>query len=42
MFDWFEMFFINLVEINLCLMEVVIDFVVCGYMYLEGWFLRSL
>ncbi|VBB75466.1 Putative protein of unknown function [Podospora comata] len=41
MLDRLETFFTNPVETNLCLTEAVIDLAVCGYMHLEGWFLRS-
>lgn len=38
--DRLETFFINPVETNLSLTEVIFDLAICGYMHLEGWFLR--
>ena len=38
--DRLETFFINPVETNLSLTEALFDLAACGYMHLEGWFLR--
>ncbi|KAM7186536.1 Retinoic acid induced 16-like domain containing protein [Naviculisporaceae sp. PSN 640] len=38
--DRLETFFTNPVETNLSLTEAIFDLGVCGYMHLEGWFLR--
>jgi len=38
--DRLETFFVNPVEINLALTDAIIDLASCGYMHLEGWFLR--
>ncbi|KAI1445128.1 Retinoic acid induced 16-like protein-domain-containing protein [Annulohypoxylon stygium] len=38
--DIFETFFINPVEMNLSATETLIDLSVCGYISIEGWFLR--
>ncbi|KAI1215186.1 Retinoic acid induced 16-like protein-domain-containing protein [Annulohypoxylon truncatum] len=38
--DIFETFFINPVEMNLSATETIIDLSVCGYISVEGWFLR--
>lgn len=40
LFDTLESFFMNPVETNLCLTETIIDLAVCGYVGIEGWFLR--
>ncbi|KAK4467152.1 Retinoic acid induced 16-like protein-domain-containing protein [Cladorrhinum samala] len=40
MLDRLETFFLNPVETNLSLTEALFDLAVCGYMHLEGWFLR--
>ncbi|KAJ4302041.1 hypothetical protein N0V88_002177 [Collariella sp. IMI 366227] len=39
--DRLETFFLNSVDTNLALTEAIFDLSVCGYMHLEGWFLRS-
>ncbi|KAK4191279.1 Retinoic acid induced 16-like protein-domain-containing protein [Podospora australis] len=39
--DRLETFFLNPVEVNLALTEALFDLAVCGYMHLEGWFLRN-
>ena len=39
--DRLETFFLNPVETNLALTEAIFDLAVCGYMTVEGWFLRS-
>ncbi|KAK1756946.1 Retinoic acid induced 16-like protein-domain-containing protein [Echria macrotheca] len=39
--DRLETFFLNPVETNLALTEVIFDLGVCGFMHLEGWFLRN-
>ncbi|KAK3935873.1 Retinoic acid induced 16-like protein-domain-containing protein [Diplogelasinospora grovesii] len=39
--DRLETFFLNPVETNLSLTEAIFDLAVCGFMHLEGWFLRS-
>ena len=38
--DHLETFFLNPVETNLSLTEVIFNLGVCGFMHLEGWFLR--
>lgn len=38
--DRLETFFTNPVETNLSLTEAIFDLGVCGFMHLEGWFLR--
>ncbi|KAM7203039.1 Retinoic acid induced 16-like domain containing protein [Rhypophila sp. PSN 637] len=38
--DRLQTFFTNPVETNLSLTEAIFDLAVCGYMHLEGWFLR--
>ncbi|KAK3995599.1 Retinoic acid induced 16-like protein-domain-containing protein [Cladorrhinum sp. PSN332] len=40
MLDRLETFFLNPVETNLSLTEALFDLAVCGFMHLEGWFLR--
>jgi hypothetical protein len=39
--DILETFLINSVETNLALTEALIDLAVCGYISVEGWFLRN-
>jgi hypothetical protein len=39
--DRLETFFLNPVDINLALTEAIFDLAVCGFMHLEGWFMRS-
>jgi hypothetical protein len=39
--DRLETFFLNPVDTNLALTEAIFDLAVCGFMHLEGWFLRS-
>ncbi|KAL2015731.1 hypothetical protein VTK56DRAFT_4902 [Thermocarpiscus australiensis] len=39
--DRLETFFINPVDTNLALTEAVFDLATCGFMHLEGWFLRN-
>ncbi|KAK3370072.1 Retinoic acid induced 16-like protein-domain-containing protein [Podospora didyma] len=39
--DRLHTFFLNPVETNLVLTEAIFDLAVCGFMYLEGWFLRN-
>ncbi|KAH6626738.1 Retinoic acid induced 16-like protein-domain-containing protein [Chaetomium sp. MPI-SDFR-AT-0129] len=39
--DRLETFFLNSVDTNLALTESVFDLAVCGFMHLEGWFIRS-
>ncbi len=41
MIDRLETFFLNPVETNLALTEAFCDLIVCGYVSVEGWFLRS-
>ncbi|KAK3686121.1 Retinoic acid induced 16-like protein-domain-containing protein [Podospora appendiculata] len=38
--DRLQTFFLNHVETNLSLTEAIFDLAVCGFMHLEGWFLR--
>ncbi|KAI1115795.1 Retinoic acid induced 16-like protein-domain-containing protein [Nemania sp. NC0429] len=38
--DIVEQFFINPVETNLSATEAILDLAVCGYIAIEGWFLR--
>lgn len=38
--DRLETFYLNPVETNLALTEVIFDLATCGWMNLEGWFLR--
>ncbi|KAK0636387.1 Retinoic acid induced 16-like protein-domain-containing protein [Bombardia bombarda] len=38
--DRLQTFFVNPVETNLSLTEAIFDLAVCGFMHLEGWFLR--
>ncbi|KAK3366127.1 Retinoic acid induced 16-like protein-domain-containing protein [Lasiosphaeria ovina] len=38
--DRLQTFFVNPVETNLALTETISDLSVCGFMHLEGWFLR--
>ncbi|KAK3326218.1 Retinoic acid induced 16-like protein-domain-containing protein [Apodospora peruviana] len=38
--DRLQAFFVNPVETNLALTEAIFDLAVCGFMHLEGWFLR--
>ncbi|KAL2175178.1 Retinoic acid induced 16-like protein-domain-containing protein [Thermothelomyces heterothallicus CBS 202.75] len=39
--DRLETFFINPVDTNLALTEAIFDLAACGFMHLEGWFMRS-
>jgi hypothetical protein len=39
--DRLETFFLNPVDTNLALTEAIFDLAVCGFMHLEGWFMRS-
>ncbi|KAK4234392.1 Retinoic acid induced 16-like protein-domain-containing protein [Achaetomium macrosporum] len=39
--DRLETFFLNPVDINLALTEAIFDLAVCGFMHLEGWFMRN-
>ncbi|SPQ21352.1 f1297c99-7936-4ac5-817e-ba8ec06566da [Thermothielavioides terrestris] len=39
--DRLETFFLNPVDINLALTEAIFDLAACGFMHLEGWFMRS-
>ncbi|KAK4100182.1 hypothetical protein N658DRAFT_473813 [Parathielavia hyrcaniae] len=39
--DRLETFFLNPVDTNLALTEAIFDLAACGFMHLEGWFLRS-
>ncbi|KAK4157550.1 Retinoic acid induced 16-like protein-domain-containing protein [Chaetomidium leptoderma] len=39
--DRLETFFLNSVDTNLALTEAIFDLAVCGFMHLEGWFMRS-
>ena len=39
--DRLDTFFLNPVDTNLALTEAIFDLAVCGFMHLEGWFLRS-
>ncbi|KAL2148235.1 hypothetical protein VTH82DRAFT_3937 [Thermothelomyces myriococcoides] len=39
--DHLETFFINPVDTNLALTEAIFDLAACGFMHLEGWFMRS-
>lgn len=39
--DRLETFFLNPVDTNLALTEAIFDLAVCGFMHLEGWFLRN-
>lgn len=39
--DRLETFFLNPVDTNLALTEAVFDLAVCGFMHLEGWFMRN-
>ena len=39
--DRLETFFLNPVDTNLSLTEAIFDLAVCGFMHLEGWFLRN-
>ncbi|KAK0720314.1 Retinoic acid induced 16-like protein-domain-containing protein [Lasiosphaeris hirsuta] len=39
--DQLQTFFLNPIETNLSLTEAIFDLAVCGFMHLEGWFLRS-
>ncbi len=39
--DRLENFFLNPVDTNLALTEAIFDLAVCGFMHLEGWFMRS-
>jgi hypothetical protein len=39
--DRLETFFLNPVETNLSLTEAIFDLAVCGFMNIEGWFLRN-
>lgn len=39
--DRLETFFINPVDTNLSLTEAIFDLAACGFMHLEGWFLRN-
>lgn len=39
--DRFDTFFINPVETNLSLTDAIFDLAVCGFMNIEGWFLRN-
>lgn len=39
--DRLSTFFINPVETNLSLTEAIFDLAVCGFMNIEGWFLRN-
>lgn len=39
--DRLQTFFLNPVETNLALTETIFDLAVCGFMHLEGWFLRN-
>jgi hypothetical protein len=39
--DRLENFFLNPVDMNLSLTEAVFDLAACGFMHLEGWFLRT-
>ncbi|KAB5550892.1 Retinoic acid induced 16-like protein-domain-containing protein [Coniochaeta sp. 2T2.1] len=39
--DRLSSFFLNPVETNLSLTEAIFDLAVCGFMNIEGWFLRS-
>ena len=39
--DRLKTFFVNPVDTNLALTEAIFDLAACGFMHLEGWFLRS-
>lgn len=39
--DRLETFYLNPVETNLALTEVIFDLAMCGWMNIEGWFLRN-
>lgn len=39
--DLLDTFFVNPVETNLALTEVILDLASCGYVVLEGWLLRN-
>ncbi|KAH8879568.1 hypothetical protein GQ53DRAFT_849545 [Thozetella sp. PMI_491] len=39
--DRLETFFLNSVETNLSLTDTIFDLAVCGFMNVEGWFLRN-
>ncbi|KAK3297173.1 Retinoic acid induced 16-like protein-domain-containing protein [Chaetomium fimeti] len=39
--DRLDTFFLNSVDTNLALTEAIFDLAVCGFMHLEGWFMRS-
>ncbi|KAK4446874.1 Retinoic acid induced 16-like protein-domain-containing protein [Podospora aff. communis PSN243] len=39
--DRLQSFFLNPVDTNLALTEAIFDLAVCGFMHLEGWFLRN-
>lgn len=39
--DHLESFFLNPVETNLSLTDAIFELAVCGFMSIEGWFLRS-
>ncbi|KAL2162891.1 hypothetical protein VTH06DRAFT_6727 [Thermothelomyces fergusii] len=39
--DHLETFFVNPVDTNLALTEAIFDLAACGFMHLEGWFMRS-
>jgi hypothetical protein len=39
--DRLDTFFLNSVDTNLALTEAIFDLAVCGFMHLEGWFMRN-
>lgn len=40
--DLLGIFFFNFVEMNLLVMEMIVDLVICGYMSIDGWLVWSL